>query len=754
MNYKRKTPITLNKINVLIIGSAFITLILIIRLFSIQVIDHDYYQTLASKEQLGYMELPAQRGEIIIKDYNSGEEFPIATNTTLNLVYADPTLIKDPSYIAKQLAPLLLNIEEERAMDNERIEKLAKTLPKETTEEEKIKLLTPLTDARLEENFSADFLKKISERKREKITLTNTIPKEKAQSLKLLNLAGIEISGEKVYAYPPKIISPFELSNQIADYVEIPSKKLSQLLKGENRYVILKRKLPSEISGKIKTLVKQDKQHLFDGIGLKEEYFRYYPEGTLAANILGYVDKEGVGQYGIESSFNTQLQGVAGKFQTKKDSIGRQITVGESILEPAKDGDKIVMTIDRSVQLKVEKILEAGVKNFQADSGQAIILNPKTGAVIAMVNYPTFDPNNYSDTFKKVEINLTPEEIGKLEKTKQPNTYYFYTGRSAIDRYLVFQQQDEMGKTHYFRYTNFVGAEAFQNKIVGLPYEPGSAFKPIVMSMGIDDGDITPNTTYNDTGPVSVDYNKYTGQYDYEIKNSTGYYGLVDMYTVIEKSLNTGMTFVSKKIGPALFYSYLKKYGILDKTDIEFDNETLGKVEYFEKWSESELATHAFGQGLTTTMLQIANAYSVIANGGLLMKPYIVSEIRHFDGTKTIFEPQEIRRVISEDTSAKMIDILTKSGEIGFANKGRPDHHKVGAKTGTSQTYKGGKALFGIGTTIGTYAGFGPVNDPKFVILVKYDLAKSSVWGSDTAADSFKKIAEYLFDYYNIPPDR
>lgn len=214
------------------------------------------------------------------------------------------------------------------------------------------------------------------------------------------------------------------------------------------------------------------------------------------------------------------------------------------------------------------------------------------------------------------------------------------------------------------------------------------------------------------------------------------------------------MTFVSKKIGPSLFYNYLKKFGFLDRTDIEFDNETIGKIEYFEDWTESELATHAFGQGLTVSMVQLANAFSTIANGGLLMKPHIVEEIRHDNGNITRTDPQQIRRVLSEDTAAKMTAMLTYSSENGVAQSAKVKGHFIAGKTGTAQTYKNGKALSGIGTTIASFVGYGPINNPQFVVVIKFDHPKLSEWGNTTAAPTFTKIAEFLFDYYNIPPDK
>ncbi|MEK7672441.1 MAG: penicillin-binding protein 2 [Patescibacteria group bacterium] len=754
-----RPKVSLNKTSFFIIGSSLVTAIIFIRLFQLQIMAHAHYQEVATREQHGYLKLPAQRGEIIIKDSHSEEEFALATNTTLNLLFADPAIIKDPLYIRDKVAPLIFDIEEERATDNERLQKLSRNLPAETTEEEKAKILTPLSDEELKNKFNQEFLTKISERQRPKIILANNLEPAKINEIKALGLGGVEIIDDDVNVYPPQLSSTTLAAEKLAPIVEIPQKKLASILKGENRYVILKKKLDPEISKEIEKMIAEDPADMMTGLGMKEEYFRFYPEGSLAANIVGYVNNENLGQYGIESTFNTQLMGVAGELQTKKDSIGRQITVGESTLQAAVDGSDIVLTIDRSVQLTLEKILEEDTKAFRADSGQAIIMNPKTGAIIAMAHYPTFDPNVYGDVFKKVEVSLTPDEIKNLFPTKDEGVYQFYTNAVTLDFYLVFEQRDENDNTHYYRYDNLRGPEVYHNKIVSWPYEPGSVFKPIAMSAAIDDGDVTPNTTFNDAGPIGVDFNKYSQEFDFEIKNSTNkYWGLIDMKTVLAKSLNTGMTFVAKKMGPALFYSYLKKYGFLDRTDIEFDSEITGKIEYYdgttEFWTESELATHAFGQGLTVTMVQLASAYCAIANGGVLMQPYVIDEIRQDNGIITKTEPREVRRVISEETSEKIKSMLIYVIENGEGKKGSVPGHYVGGKTGTSQTYKHGRALSGVGTTLGTFAGYGPIDDPQFVVLIKYDHPRSSEWGSSTAAETFSKLGTYLFEYYNIAPDK
>ncbi|MBU1152033.1 penicillin-binding protein 2 [Patescibacteria group bacterium] len=746
--HRNRSRIEINKINFLIIASIFVTAIIIFRLFQLQIIKHQYFQEIATKSQHGVVELPAQRGEILIKDQHSQEEFLLATNITLDLLYADPSIIKDPIYLAKKLSPLIFDLNFAREEDDKRIEKASKNIPLEATEEEIEQMLRPLSDNELEKKFQEELEISLSQKQRPEILLATELEPEILEQIQTLNLSGIEIIEKSVYAYPSQISNRTATSEKLGPLVEIPTSKLFAILEGRNRYVVLKKKIQPNISEQIQTLIKEDE--LFAGLGLQEEYFRFYPEGQLAANIVGYVNHENIGQYGIESSFNTQLQGKAGQFQTKRDSIGRQITVGESVLNPAVDGDNIVLTIDRSIQMKTEEIIKEAVEKYRADSGQAIIMEPKTGNIIAMVNYPTFNPNEYGDVFELVDISFSEEEMEKnLVTSNQEDLYYYYTDAVTLSRYPVFKKNDK-----FYRYKNYTGPEVYHNKIISWPYEPGSVFKSIVMGIAIDDGDITPNTTYNDTGPVGVDFNPYTNEYDFEIKNSEGYKGLVSMSSVLAESLNTGMTFIAKRIGGSLFYSYLKKFGFLDRTDIEFDAESKGKIEYFEDWTESELATHAFGQGLTVTMIQLANAYSALINGGVLMQPHIIDYIKHDNDTQTHIEPHEISRVVSEESSSTMIAMLVNSVENGVANKGQVEGHFVGGKTGTSQTYKHGQALSGVGTTITSFAGFGPINNPQFIVVIKFDHPRLSEWGSETAAPTFSLIAKYLFDYYNIPPDK
>lgn len=217
----------------------------------------------------------------------------------------------------------------------------------------------------------------------------------------------------------------------------------------------------------------------------------------------------------------------------------------------------------------------------------------------------------------------------------------------------------------------------------------------------------------------------------------------------------SGISWVTKKIGRNLFYSYMMKFGFDQRTEIEFDNEVAGKVEYFDQWTDSELATHGFGQGITVTPIQMITAYAAIANKGVLMQPHIVDSINQKDGKIIKTETTPLQKVVSEQTANTMTAMLVNNVENGdsYTKMKLPDHY-YGAKTGTAQTYKNGHALNGAGTTLTTVIGFAPINDPKFVVLVKMDRPRTSEWADSTSGNLFHDVMQYLFTYYSIPPDK
>ena len=741
-----------NTISVLTMATILFSLVIVGRLFYLQVLKYGYYNEAAARAHQGYTELPAKRGEIKVKDYTTGEEFVVASNTTFDLIYVDPKLINNKKLVAGTLSDILFDIEREREKDQKRIVKEKREF-KRTENMEAYERVKPLTDEELKDSYYHEILDKVSRETREQILLDDNLPQELLDDIAGRGLKGIEVENGSLYAYPGKIYDTRYTARMLSDELSIPAPRLEKILLGENRYEVIAKKVDPEMSRKIRNVIQEDAEENpgsenYAGLGFQPQYYRFYPEGEFAANILGFVDKQGKGQYGIEETFDKQLRGKKGIFKAQRDSVGRQITVGDSVIEPAVNGNDITLTIDRTIQLEVERILKAGVNRYDANSGQAVVLDPKTSRVIAMAHSPSFNPNDYGSAYDLVDVNFSEEDLENLVPIEESETHFhFYRNWDTDDRFEVFKDIEEGKQPVYQRYANWFGAEVYQNKVVSSIYEPGSVFKSITMVSAIDDGDVTPNTVYYENGPLEVD--------EFEIRNSDDKYrGRQTMTNVLENSSNIGMAFVSREIGRNLFYSYMMKFGLGEKTGIEFEYEEAGYVEYFTEWADSELVTRAFGQGIALTPLQMVNAYGAIANKGLLMEPFIVDSITRAHGEKVYTEPFVINQAVSEGSANKITAMLVSAVENGVANRAQVDGHYVAGKTGTSQTYKWGEPLTGAGTTITSFAGYGPVDDPKFVVLVKLDRPRSSEWGSETAAPIFKDIATFLFDYYNIPPDK
>lgn len=730
----------INRVFVLLAFNVFFAVAILGQLVRLQIINQHYYTAKAEEGHLGYTEVHARRGEILIKDHHSQEIFRLATNTSFPLLFADPTLTKDPSYLTDKLAPLLFDKKEAEEKDRHRIRLAKRSLPANPTQEE-LSRIAPRTEEEMRAEFRSALFEKLSQKTRQSIILYKSPSNEIIKFLEKERMAGIEVSPEAVIAHPPQIGDPDYAAKILAPIVDIPYERLSELLVGRNRYVALRQKIPPELEQQIRQLIKEDreaKRDLFAGISFQEKNYRYYPEGPLAAQVIGFLSDTGVGLYGIEKSFDSQLRGEKGIFKTRLDATGQQVIVGDDlIIQPAVDGDSILLTLDRFIQMEVERLLAKTVQDTKADSGLVVIMEPKTGRIISLAHYPTFDPNEFGKALETEDIALTDEQIKNILTVGDPGeeTHYLYIDRDSNYRIQVFKDLLENGKTAISKFKNIIGSAAYRNRVVSDIFEPGSVFKAIAMAIALDDGDVTPTTTFNDHGPIKVD--------EFEIHNATDTYGgITTMREVLERSLNTGMAFVSRKMGRELFGRYLKKFGFGERTYIEFEDEADAKFKDSSRWAESELVTYAFGQGIAVTPIQLVTAVSVLANKGVLMKPHIVDS-----------EPEQVRRVISEKTAATISAMMVSVVESSATRRAVVPGYKVAGKTGTAQTYKHGKPLTGPGTTIGSFIGFGPIEDPRFVILVKIDRPRSSIWSDATATPLFAEIAKFLFKYYNIPPE-
>ncbi len=491
---------------------------------------------------------------------------------------------------------------------------------------------------------------------------------------------------QMAYAIPREIKEPEKSALMIASILDVDEGLLKEKFSDEkDLFEIIKHKLTDEEISKVKELD-------IPGIYMMPEKFRYYPAGELAAHIIGFVGSDGekyAGRYGIESYWEEELRGKTGSLSQERDTGGRWISITDRDLQPAQDGVDLVLTISHPIQYEVEKILRETVEKHGADSGTIIVMEPATGKILALANYPSFNPNDYSNA----------EDIS-----------------------------------------------VFLNPAVSFTYESGSVFKPITMAAGIDDGKIEPDSTYIDTGSVY--------EAGYTITNSEGkIYDQQTMTEILEKSINTGAIYVEKLVGNRKFADYVRRFGFGSKSGVELPAELAGNIRNLEELRKDiQFFTASFGQGIAVTPIQLINSYAVIANGGKLMKPQIVDKIIYPNGTEEDIEPQEIQRVISEETAKKIREMLRSVVVNGHGKRADVPGYLVGGKTGTAQVAKASEKGYEEGITIGSFAGFAPTDDPQFAILVKIYNPKDVQWAESTAAPAFSRVMKFLLEYYKIRP--
>ncbi len=483
---------------------------------------------------------------------------------------------------------------------------------------------------------------------------------------------------------PDQISSTTDFLAGILNYT--PEEKnilLAKLSKGADPYEPIAKKVSEELRNQIQSAN-------LSGINTAGQEFRYYPEGNLAANILGFtgqnVSGDLSGRYGIEGFWDKSLTGKSGFLAGERGALGSLIPLADRTLKQAEDGADLLLTIDRNLQYKACARLREGYEKYQAKSAALILMDPKTGAILSMCSLPDFDPNNYSDV----------KDVG-----------------------------------------------VYNNTAIFTPYEPGSVFKPIIMSAALDLGLLNPFTTYTDTGERIINGHKI-----HNALNKT--YGLATMTNVLESSINTGMIWVEEKIGQSRFEEYVEKFGFGKKTGIGLDTEAAGDISSLSKSAEIYNAVGSFGQGFTATPLQLVTAYAALANGGRMPKPYIIDETRRPNGQVEKTEPQS-EVVISPNADKLITAMLISVVERGGSKIAKNSDYYVAAKTGTAQIASRGK--YSADDTNHTFIGYFPASYPKLVLFVKYETPQAN-WAESTVAPVFKDVAKFSMDYYGIPGDK
>lgn len=484
----------------------------------------------------------------------------------------------------------------------------------------------------------------------------------------------------QVLVVPKNVNEKRQSAQKLAKVLGLEEAKLYETLNTDKKYAPpIKRRIDRTEADKVAELK-------LSGVYIQPESVRTYPEQTLASQLLGFVNLSDQGNYGIEGTYDAILKGSSGYRVGEKDNRGQLITLEDEV--EAKNGADIVLTLDRDIQHFVERSLADAVKKFEADSGSVVIINPKTGAIIAMAAVPNYNPNQF-------------------------NTI------------------DDPAK--------------FVNPTVASVWEPGSIAKPLIMAMAIDKDLVEPDTKSTFGASVRV------GNHEIFTAEKKAF-GEQTMTQVLENSDNVGMVWVADKLGNQNEYEGLKKFGFGEAPDIKLQNVVNGTVPALKTWNDIGRANMAFGQGFSCTPLQMVMAYGALANQGKLMAPSIVAEIRDSNGILAKTEPKEVRQVVSPDTANALVTMLESVVVHGHAKRAGVAGFRVGGKTGTAQVPNPDGGYFE-DRHIGSLAGFFPLSDPQYAMVVKLDQPKTVKFAESSAGPTFGEIAKWILLHKQLKPD-
>lgn len=500
---------------------------------------------------------------------------------------------------------------------------------------------------------------------------------------KLFTLATSE-EKYSINVVPKNVKDRHQVAKELSSILGLDEKETFEKINNDKLYVPpLKHRVDLDTAEKIQNLD-------LIGVLILPEDSRIYPENNLAAHILGFVNLESEGNYGIEGYYNDELKGFGGIVIGEKDALGQLISLDETA-NAVSDGSDLVLTVEHNVQFMAEQKLQGAISKYQADSGSIIIMDPKTGSILAMAGDKTYDPNKFNEVPKENQ-------------------------------------------------------SVFLNPTISNVWEPGSVMKPLIMAMAVNEGKVEP-----DTEEV---FSNMTVVQGYEIHTAQDKaFGRETMTGCLENSDNVCMVWVADKLGNETMYKYLESFGFIKKTGVDLVGETIGSVLKLKDWRDINRATISFGQGVSATPLQLLTAISAIANNGIMMQPHVVEKIIKNSGQEITTQSKKVAEVITPETAAKIKGMMVSVVERGHGKKAGVPGYSVAGKTGTAQVPKpeGG---YDENQHVGSFAGFFPADNPQFAMLVKLDNPKNVEWAESSAAPTFGEMARYLLSYYEIPPTK
>lgn len=626
------------------------------------------------------------------------------------------------------------------------------------------------------ENFSKDeieikklILDRLKEKVlREKVTsvfIDVELSKNNVKKIQSFWFAGIYIRNDFLYVNPEEIIDSERIVLALSPILWMEESRFKNLIKKRDlRYVPIINKISIWVWEEIK-------KYLFDeDIAIKKwildredsignfiiftpKPHRFYPENEVASQIIWFVDNAWVWHYWIEWYFDDILKWNSGKIVSRKDIKWRIIDpISLKKEDLVWEGIKIKTTIDRNIQSKIEVILKQGVKKYQANKWTVVVMEPKTGEIISMANYPTYDLNNHWDVYELEKVRYSKYEDPKVDLLWMPvfvedskwGKKYYYDSKEIYLRKATELELWDIAQVKY-KYKNDFWPLVYTNDAIASLYEPGSIMKAITVAIWIDTWDIGRYNMYMDKWEVTID--------NFHIKNDSDkclwYHSFAH---ALNYSCNVWMIRIAQKIGKVLMHQYFNDFGFWELTGITLSWEVFSQIRPWERWSIAQLLTSSYGLWVSVTPLQMAQSYSVLANGWEYVKPRIIKSIA-FPSWKVIEYKKEVeRKVIKKSTSDIVTSMLYDGIENWVARNAKVPWYSMAWKTGTSQIPYRWTYETWVWSTIASFAWYWPVQDPRFVVIVKLDRPRIHGWyGWRTSAVLFKEISEYLLDYYGIP---
>lgn len=484
-----------------------------------------------------------------------------------------------------------------------------------------------------------------------------------------------------IFGVPTSLDSPANAARSLSPVLHIRREEIEKKLRQDKHFVWLARKVEPEQGRRLEQLS-------IDGIGMVMEGRRFYPKGPLLAHVLGFVGMDGMGLEGLERRYESQLHGEKRLTILQRDALGRTVFPKDLREQVPATGQALTLTIDEVIQYIAEKELEEAVDHARAKSGTIIVMEPRTGAILAMAVSPRFDPNAVAS--------LT--------------------------------------------------ADRWRNRALTDTYEPGSTMKVVVAAAALEERVMMPGSMlFGENGRMTI---ANTTIHDHEKL------GWMTFAQMIQKSSNIGAAKTGMLVGDQRLYRYLQAFGFGQRTDIDLPGEVSGLLKSPREWGRRSLASISMGQEVGVTPLQMITAVSAIANDGVLMKPYVVAEVRDQKGqrAKEIL-PQVKRRVVSPATARTLTTIMEGVVTSGTGTKAAIPGFRVAGKTGTAQKVDPRTGTYSSALSIGSFVGFVPADAPRLAIIVVVDEPQGEAWGGVVAAPVFRRVGEQVLTYLGVPRD-